>query len=95
MTAILELNSVVFTGYIIIIIIDSDHAKRVVTYWERWGNHDYNKINVSIVPMEKLYIFGKKGFPSFRKYIVFHWYYGDIFLAVNMISPIFSTFPST
>ena len=50
-------------------------------YWEKWGNRDYCKINVSIVPMEN--------------YIVFHGYYGDIFLAVNMISPIFPTFPST
>ncbi len=43
----------------------------------------------------KLYIFGKKRFPSFRKYIVFHGYYGDIFLAVNMISLIFPILPST
>ena len=32
--------------------IDSGQAKRVLTYWEKWGNHDYSKINVSIVPME-------------------------------------------
>ena len=37
----------------------------------------------------KLYIIGKKKIPSFEKYIVFHVYYGDIYLVVIMISLIF------
>ncbi len=43
----------------------------------------------------KTYIFGKKEMSFFRKYIVFHGYYGDRYLAVIMISPIFPIFPST
>ncbi len=61
---------------------------------ENRGNHDYSKINVYISTHGKLYIFGKKRFPSLKKYIVFPGYYGEIFLAVNMISPIFPIFPS-
>ena len=47
---------------------DSGHAKRVLMYWENEenrGNHDYSKINVSLVPNDN--------------YILFHGYYGDIF----------------
>ncbi len=73
---------------------DSGHAKRVLTYWEKWGTHDNSKINVSIVPMENYIFLERRGFP-FSKNIVFHGYYGDIFLAVNMIFPIFPTFPCT
>ena len=38
------------------------------------------------------YIFGKKKISPFQKCIVFHGYYGDIYLAVIMISPIFHIF---
>ncbi len=58
------------------------------------GNHDYSKINVHST-QGKLYIFGKERLFSFQKYVVFLGYYGDIFLAVNMISPIFPIFPGT
>ena len=37
----------------------------------------------------KLYIFGKKEISSFQKYIVVHGHYGDIYLALIIISPIF------
>ncbi len=42
---------------------DSGHAKRVLTYWEKWGNHDYSQINVSIVPMENYMLLERRGFP--------------------------------
>ncbi len=42
----------------------------------------------------KLYIFGKKRSYSFEKYIVFYGYYGDIYLALIIISPILTTFPT-
>ncbi len=47
----------------------------------------------------KLYIFGKVRPSSFQKYIVFHGYYEDIYLAVIKVSPIFpvrfTLFPNT
>ena len=42
---------------------DSGHAKRVLTYGEKWGNHDYIKINVSIVPMINYIFLERRGFP--------------------------------
>ena len=64
-------------------------------YWkngENMGNHDYSKINVPIVPMKNYIFLERKEASSFQQYIVFHVYYGDIHLAVIMISPFF---PST
>ncbi len=38
---------------------NSGHAKRVLMYTEKGGNHDYCKINVSIEPIEN-YIFSER-----------------------------------
>ena len=43
-------------------IIDSGHAKRVLTYRGKGGNHDYRKINVSIEPMENYIFSERRGF---------------------------------
>ena len=55
-----ELRSAALKVYFTIMYLyDSGHAKRVLTYWEKWGNHDYSKINVSMVPMENYSHFEK------------------------------------
>ncbi len=88
--------SIIFTLQLIYtflhFIYDSGHAKRVLTYWEKWangGNHVHCRENISIVRMEKYIFFGKRETSSFQNYIVFHGYYGDIFLIEIMISPFF------
>ncbi len=41
-------------------INDSVLGKRVLTYWENWGNLGYSQMNVFIVAMEN-YIFFERG----------------------------------
>ena len=38
-------------GRLLVLLYDSGHAKKVLAYWEKWGDHDYRKIKVSIDPI--------------------------------------------